>query len=134
LTRAVPIVLCKPPARSAQSAHVLVAHQQESVAIADIAQALKISIGRNDQAVGARHSLDENRGDGVRAFVHEGFFDLRETSRRECRVAVAFAIEMAAIFVWIEEADDGRDRKSTRLNSSHLGISYAVFCLKKKKK
>src|SRR5262245_63381875 len=28
----------------------------------------------------------------------------------------------------------GVDRKSTRLNSSHLGISYAVFCLKKKKK
>src|SRR5262245_64236731 len=27
-----------------------------------------------------------------------------------------------------------KDRKSTRLNSSHLGISYAVFCLKKKKK
>src|SRR5436853_2905172 len=26
------------------------------------------------------------------------------------------------------------DRKSTRLNSSHLGISYAVFCLKKKNK
>src|SRR2546426_4151313 len=34
-------------------------------------------------------------------------------------------------------ADHGhriRDRKSTRLNSSHLVISYAVFCLKKKKK
>src|SRR5256885_4420783 len=28
----------------------------------------------------------------------------------------------------------GADRKSTRLNSSHLVISYAVFCLKKKKK
>src|SRR5215813_14792244 len=27
----------------------------------------------------------------------------------------------------------GRDRKSTRLNSSHVRISYAVFCLKKKK-
>src|SRR5437899_5950228 len=27
-----------------------------------------------------------------------------------------------------------RNRKSTRLNSSHLGISYAVFCLKKKNK
>src|SRR3712207_7822300 len=27
-----------------------------------------------------------------------------------------------------------RDRKSTRLNSSHANISYAVFCLKKKKK
>src|SRR5256885_11396381 len=33
------------------------------------------------------------------------------------------------------EADpEKRDRKSTRLNSSHLVISYAVFCLKKKKK
>src|SRR5437660_2272517 len=29
---------------------------------------------------------------------------------------------------------DFRDRKSTRLNSSHVAISYAVFCLKKKKK
>src|SRR5256885_9783743 len=29
---------------------------------------------------------------------------------------------------------NARDRKSTRLNSSHLVISYAVFCLKKKKK
>src|SRR5256885_2624440 len=29
---------------------------------------------------------------------------------------------------------DDEDRKSTRLNSSHLVISYAVFCLKKKKK
>src|SRR5438128_6842712 len=29
---------------------------------------------------------------------------------------------------------DGGDRKSTRLNSSHGSISYAVFCLKKKKK
>src|SRR3712207_9408450 len=34
-----------------------------------------------------------------------------------------------------EEPDPGarRDRKSTRLNSSHANISYAVFCLKKKK-
>src|SRR5690349_23185256 len=30
--------------------------------------------------------------------------------------------------------DHHRDRKSTRLNSSHVEISYAVFCLKKKKK
>src|SRR5256885_10962249 len=29
---------------------------------------------------------------------------------------------------------EDRDRKSTRLNSSHLVISYAVFCLKKKKR
>src|SRR3712207_8745475 len=31
-----------------------------------------------------------------------------------------------------EDDADGRDRKSTRLNSSHANISYAVFCLKKK--
>src|SRR5699024_11790195 len=30
--------------------------------------------------------------------------------------------------------DDQQDRKSTRLNSSHVSISYAVFCLKKKKR
>src|SRR5256885_3986522 len=37
--------------------------------------------------------------------------------------------------VVVDDADDlneERDRKSTRLNSSHLVISYAVFCLKKK--
>src|SRR5713101_9389425 len=33
-----------------------------------------------------------------------------------------------------DEEMDRRDRKSTRLNSSHMSISYAVFCLKKKKK
>src|SRR5438045_8796798 len=38
----------------------------------------------------------------------------------------AFAYAYARLFF--------QDRKSTRLNSSHLGISYAVFCLKKKKK
>src|SRR5262245_46437016 len=35
---------------------------------------------------------------------------------------------------WPARARPEQDRKSTRLNSSHLGISYAVFCLKKKKR
>src|SRR2546426_3883319 len=34
----------------------------------------------------------------------------------------------------VQRLDARLDRKSTRLNSSHLVISYAVFCLKKKKK
>src|SRR5947209_15803607 len=39
------------------------------------------------------------------------------------------------IFIYGEGWTAGkRDRKSTRLNSSHANISYAVFCLKKKKK
>src|SRR2546426_6204694 len=37
-------------------------------------------------------------------------------------------------FLSLSAAHLSRDRKSTRLNSSHLVISYAVFCLKKKKK
>src|SRR2546430_5079224 len=38
-------------------------------------------------------------------------------------------------FLGVADVDDlaNRDRKSTRLNSSHSQISYAVFCLKKKK-
>src|SRR3712207_7759691 len=45
------------------------------------------------------------------------------------------------IFLWENEEEHikgslkrSKDRKSTRLNSSHANISYAVFCLKKKKK
>src|SRR3712207_8497110 len=35
--------------------------------------------------------------------------------------------------LYFKITDDTEDRKSTRLNSSHANISYAVFCLKKKK-
>src|SRR5947199_5502847 len=41
--------------------------------------------------------------------------------------SVAITTQRNAIF----DGRCSRDRKSTRLNSSHLGISYAVFCLKK---
>src|SRR3712207_8645630 len=43
---------------------------------------------------------------------------------------VAALVGAAALVVW---PGCLRDRKSTRLNSSHANISYAVFCLKKKK-
>src|SRR5688572_2080796 len=45
--------------------------------------------------------------------------------------------ETARIVVWLHDVEGythAEDRKSTRLNSSHSQISYAVFCLKKKKK
>src|SRR5256885_11163953 len=38
------------------------------------------------------------------------------------------------IFMTVNVGGQAKDRKSTRLNSSHLVISYAVFCLKQKKK
>src|SRR2546426_5745897 len=44
---------------------------------------------------------------------------------------IARVIDLIAPY-WADLHDDDTDRKSTRLNSSHLVISYAVFCLKKK--
>src|SRR2546426_12748466 len=56
----------------------------------------------------------------------------QEEGVREDKLRELFgAWEQKAIAAGI---DVERDRKSTRLNSSHLVISYAVFCLKKKKK
>src|SRR5205814_10405740 len=49
-----------------------------------------------------------------------------------------FGIDLIPTISHVSEQGFGawsdEDRKSTRLNSSHLGISYAVFCLKKKNK
>src|SRR5438128_3802756 len=47
--------------------------------------------------------------------------------------ALPVFVEQPLRFFRIGSGDLGRDRKSTRLNSSHGSISYAVFCLKKKK-
>src|SRR3712207_7047560 len=43
-------------------------------------------------------------------------------------------LAVSAVDVYGAEDGSPADRKSTRLNSSHANISYAVFCLKKKKK
>src|SRR5437773_8465292 len=55
----------------------------------------------------------------------------RQVSWKEARLALA---HQPGSVTPIFGATLGRDRKSTRLNSSHITISYAVFCLKKKKK
>src|SRR2546430_5393484 len=58
-----------------------------------------------------------------------------EPARRDVRVGTLVGIELRdPHLVLPHDRHDGRDRKSTRLNSSHSQISYAVFCLKKKKK
>src|SRR5262245_11996403 len=60
------------------------------------------------------------------------------TPRRVNSLGSGFIVDAAGLVVTnnhvIADADEVNviDRKSTRLNSSHLGISYAVFCLKKK--
>src|SRR2546430_11095710 len=59
------------------------------------------------------------------------------TSRMPAEVLPSIELETApnptASIIWLHGLGaDGKDRKSTRLNSSHSQISYAVFCLKKK--
>src|SRR5437763_9934468 len=52
---------------------------------------------------------------------------------RSCRLSFEIVAQAKTIAV-MKSAKATRDRKSTRLNSSHRCNSYAVFCLKKKKK
>src|SRR3712207_8387145 len=61
----------------------------------------------------------------IKALVSEKFFDL-------CAVFGTDDVGMLTGDASVN-ADAPVDRKSTRLNSSHANISYAVFCLKKKK-
>src|SRR5438045_4801775 len=60
--------------------------------------------------------------------LHVGYFG------KAAGAAAAFARLAQGLDTAIVRVVRRRDRKSTRLNSSHLGISYAVFCLKKKRK
>src|SRR5437870_10931839 len=57
--------------------------------------------------------------------------EARKPTRRETQF---FRDGTKTIITHNNSPDVGLDRKSTRLNSSHVAISYAVFCLKKKKK
>src|SRR5437868_5657480 len=54
--------------------------------------------------------------------------------RHDERIVAGLHRGGASLIKLLAEGDIIQDRKSTRLNSSHVSISYAVFCLKKKKK
>src|SRR3712207_7105954 len=63
---------------------------------------------------------------------HDNRRDRRLGGAADHDVGVAAADEVIAQSHHVGAAGAGQDRKSTRLNSSHANISYAVFCLKKK--
>src|SRR5690625_5358664 len=74
-------------------------------------QAIAMSIGFNAMA-------------GGQLIVNPGFTTF---------IVIAIVLTSGTAFLmWLGEQITAQDRKSTRLNSSHVAISYAVFCLKKK--
>src|SRR2546426_4883210 len=85
--------------------------------------------------------VSDNRVTQIKSGATDGYSAVQVTfgKRRASRVNKAAAGHFAraaveAGHILREFRVPERDRKSTRLNSSHLVISYAVFCLKKKKK
>src|SRR5690242_21596266 len=59
---------------------------------------------------------------------------VRIAGDRQLRAHYAIAARELVVEKFAADIIGRQDRKSTRLNSSHMSISYAVFCLKKKKK
>src|SRR5690625_5384459 len=74
----------------------------------------------------AFHAVQET----ARRLREAGFTPLQETDHWSAQDVTGdrYVIRDGSIIAW------STDRKSTRLNSSHVAISYAVFCLKKKRR
>src|SRR5436305_2906819 len=70
---------------------------------------------------------------GARIIAVPAAFTLATTRDHWETLLRARAIENQAFVIAANQVGAHGDRKSTRLNSSHVRISYAVFCLKKKK-
>src|SRR5690606_12662949 len=89
---------------------------------------------------GARDELNRFTGGlkGLEGSFEQQVFDANGRSKERSSGIVAvsaprlFRWEYKKPFAQLIVADGQKDRKSTRLNSSHVKISYAVFCLKKK--
>ena len=118
--------------------------QREKIYVLDNGKSLMLALSQD---------LSQNRPAEAREHVrrfHELFFTLSpEKSAIEHNVKRALLLADKSVYHYYSDfAEKGyynriiagninqvlKDRKSTRLNSSHVSISYAVFCLKKKKK
>src|SRR5699024_11845504 len=91
---------------------------------------------------GVIFDLDDTEGEFPLQVTDPGEIPMAAVSITEAGVSQAFVVEDRTQVLWISENGDRHvilesldameDRKSTRLNSSHVSNSYAVFCLKKK--
>ena len=102
-----PVIDGEPLAGAAEARHDFVGDHQDAVLVAELAHAFEISIGRNENAVGAGHRLEDEGGDGLRAFELNGFFDHGEGGLG------GFPSALDAV-IWIEHVHDARECQARR--------------------
>src|SRR5207245_11149966 len=103
----------------------LIVHAPLDTSTLSLHDALPISMG-----LASHHARTRASSGGVR--FRRGVPSVARRTSEGCEPGQRRAARRAATIEGPGRQDGGRDRKSTRLNSSHGSISYAVFCLKKK--
>src|SRR5699024_291997 len=98
-----------------------------------------VASGDTDRALARLAALAREAGAAVVQVDRRRLDQMSATGAHQGIIALAAAHGYATVEEILQRAADRGeapllDRKSTRLNSSHVSISYAVFCLKKKKK
>src|SRR5690625_5528564 len=111
------------------------------MSIREVLKSGKLQIGLTRLAAKCHASFGRSSENGYKQMQYMWKYTLRFLPKLEKSYNIAISYLWPHYFVaekvkattkiaWIHT----EDRKSTRLNSSHVAISYAVFCLKKKKK
>src|SRR5690606_39952912 len=98
--------------------------------IADLVTEVEVTTSRVEATTGTIIIEDRRKEDGQWIAADSGLF----TRWAPIRVSADFHSHVEEVFRDCTVQIQPSDRKSTRLNSSHVKISYAVFCLKKKNK
>ena len=89
-----PMVDRKPRTRAAEPRHDLVADHQDPVAIAQLADALEVTIGGDQDAVGTGHGLEEEGRNRIRAFQLDRLLEVLERLRRRVHLALGPVIRI----------------------------------------
>src|SRR2546421_5723521 len=96
------VVRAEPLPSPAEAGHDLVEHEEDPVFVAELAQALQVAVGRNEDAGRAGYRLDEDRRDVLGALVPDHLFDMRKR-------LLHIAAEDRAVRVRVEEVHHAGD-------------------------